>query len=50
MPFADIYFTRPDASLVLVRMQTRGSEAQMPPIGTRHVDEAGVAIVRRLIE
>jgi hypothetical protein len=50
MPFADIYFTRPDASLVLVRMQTRGSEAQMPPIGTRRVDEAGVAIVRKLIE
>ena len=50
MPFVDIYLSRPDASLVLVRMQTRGSEAQMPPIATRHVDEEGVKIVRKLIE
>jgi hypothetical protein len=50
MPFVDIYLSRPDASLVLVRMQTRGSEAQMPPIATRHVDEEGVKIVRALIE
>lgn len=50
MPFVDIYLSRPDASLMLVRMQTRGSEAQMPPIATKHVDEEGVKIVRKLIE
>jgi hypothetical protein len=50
MPFVDIYLSRPDASLLLVRMQTRGSEAQMPPIATKHVDEEGVKIVKKLIE
>lgn len=50
MPFVAIYLSRPDASLTLVRMQTRGSEAQMPPIATRHVDEEGIKIVRKLIE
>jgi hypothetical protein len=50
MPFVDIYLSRPDASLLLVRMQTRGSEAQMPPIATKHVDEEGVKVVKKLLE
>jgi hypothetical protein len=49
-PFYDIEPLRSDASLILVRMLVRGSEAQMPPIATRHVDEAGVTLVRALIE
>jgi YD repeat-containing protein len=49
-PFVDILLGRPDASLALVRMQTRGSEAQMPPIATSRVDDEGVAIVRKLLE
>ena len=48
--FVDLMPGRADASLILVRMQTRGSEAQMPPIGSLHVDETGVAQVRALIE
>jgi hypothetical protein len=50
MGFVDLAPGRPDASLVLVRMQTRGSEAQMPPVGSLHVDEQGVAQVRALVE
>ena len=50
MPFSDIYLSRPDASLLLVRMQVRGSEAQMPPIATRHVDDEGVKLIQKLIE
>jgi hypothetical protein len=50
MPFTDIYLSRPDASLALVRMQTRGSEAQMPPIATKHVDEEGVKVVKAFFE
>lgn len=48
--FLDFYPFRADASLVLVRMQTRGSEAQMPPIATKHVDEDGVAKVSVLVQ
>ncbi|MET0384918.1 MAG: hypothetical protein ABW321_03115 [Polyangiales bacterium] len=48
-PFFDLVPLRPDASLVLVRMQVRGTEAQMPPLGTLHIDEDGVALVQALI-
>jgi hypothetical protein len=48
--FVDLLPGRADASLILVRMQTRGSEAQMPPIASLHVDESGLAQVRALIQ
>lgn len=48
--FRDFYPFRPDASLALVRMQVRGTEAQMPPIATKHVDEMGVAQVQALVQ
>ena len=35
----------PGASAVHARMQTRGSDAQMPPIGTEDVDASGLALV-----
>lgn len=39
------------ASSVLVqRMRQRGVAAQMPPLGTRHVDREGVALVERWIQ
>jgi hypothetical protein len=50
MAFCDVVPQRPDASLVLVRMKIRGSEAQMPPIASKHVDSAGVEIVTRWLE
>ena len=34
---------------LLHRMQQRGSAAQMPPLGTRTVDQAGSAAVRAFI-
>ncbi|MEY4582010.1 MAG: hypothetical protein RL701_6713, partial [Pseudomonadota bacterium] len=49
-PFYDLVPWRADASLVYVRMTTRGSEAQMPPIATKHVDEMGAELVRAFIE
>jgi hypothetical protein len=47
--FRDFFPFRADASLVVVRMQHRGSEAQMPPIATEKVDEDGVALIRALV-
>jgi len=40
----------PDASALWVRMQARGSLAQMPPIGSEIADSAGLATVRAWIE
>ena len=40
----------PDASAVFFRMTQRGSNRQMPPIATEHVDETGVALLRTWIE
>jgi hypothetical protein len=40
----------PEKSGLLLRMQQRGSDTQMPPLGTEHVDHAGVALIRRWIE
>ena len=39
-----------DESLVLLRMSSRGSDLQMPPVGTEDVDVDGVASVRAWIE
>jgi hypothetical protein len=39
----------PDASAVVYRMSARGSAAQMPPIATEQVDDAGLAAVRAWI-
>ena len=35
----------PDASAIIVRMRARGDKDQMPPLGTEHVDDAGLALV-----
>lgn len=40
---------RPDASALVARMATRGSEDQMPPLATEVIDPAGVERVRRWI-
>lgn len=40
----------PEHSAVIRRMESRGNSAQMPPIGTHVVDEAGAAQVRAWIE
>jgi len=40
----------PQASAVWVRMQARGSVAQMPPVGSEIADSAGLAAVRAWIE
>lgn len=40
----------PQDSVVMQRMQTRGSLAQMPPLGTELVDDQGVDTVRAWIE
>jgi mono/diheme cytochrome c family protein len=39
----------PDASGLLARMKARGSDQQMPPLATEHVDPAGIAAVRAWI-
>ena len=36
----------PDASVIPYRMGQRGGYPQMPPIGTKAVDKAGLAAVR----
>jgi hypothetical protein len=40
----------PEASALLERMADRGSERQMPPLGTRRIDVTGLASVRAFIE
>jgi hypothetical protein len=49
-PYYDILPNRTDASLIYLRMNTRGTEAQMPPIGSNKVDPTGLELVRKLIE
>jgi hypothetical protein len=49
-PYYDILPNRTDASLIYLRMNTRGTEAQMPPIGSNKVDLTGLELVRKLIE
>lgn len=49
-PYYDIRPGDPAHSLLLARMNVRGNEVQMPRIGTRRVDDAGVETVRRFIE
>jgi mono/diheme cytochrome c family protein len=39
----------PDASVLIARMATRNPIAQMPPLGTRLVDEDAVRLIRRWI-
>jgi hypothetical protein len=39
----------PDRSAVLVRMASRSPLRQMPPLGTKVVDEQGVALIRAWI-
>lgn len=39
----------PDASVLALRMASRGSPAAMPRIATEHVDEAGLELVREWI-
>jgi hypothetical protein len=39
----------PDASVVIARMATRNPLVQMPPLGTRIVDEEAVRLIRRWI-
>jgi hypothetical protein len=40
----------PAASGLVLRMQSRGNEAAMPPLASEHVDEAGVALVSTWIQ
>jgi hypothetical protein len=40
----------PDRSLLLARMEFRGSETAMPPLGTHVADPEGVAVVQAWIE
>lgn len=40
---------RPEHSTVLVRMKSRDPVAQMPPLGTRVVDQAGIDLVERFV-
>ncbi|HEY3500653.1 MAG TPA: hypothetical protein VGK73_38435 [Polyangiaceae bacterium] len=49
-PFVDLLPLDPERSLLLVRMQVRGVEAQMPRLATNRVDEQGVAQVKAWIE
>jgi hypothetical protein len=52
-PDLDYYDFRPldpERSLVLARMNYRGSDSAMPPLGTHQVDPEGVAAVRAWIE
>lgn len=39
----------PENSTVLVRMKSRDAVAQMPPLGTRVVDRAGIELVERFV-
>jgi hypothetical protein len=39
----------PDRSVLAFRMESRNPVAQMPPVGTRLVDEQGVALIRKWI-
>lgn len=39
----------PDRSVLAFRMETRNPVAQMPPVGSRLVDEAAVALIRKWI-
>lgn len=41
---------QPDESVLFLRVSTRITAAQMPPIGTEIVDEDGVAVLRDFIE
>lgn len=49
-PQAVIQPGRPDASVVLQRMQSRDPRTQMPPLGTAVADAEGLALIRRWIE
>lgn len=40
----------PARSLMIARQSIRGTEAQMPRIGTNRVDDAGIQVVKRWIE
>ena len=40
----------PDTSAVFFRMTQRTKNVQMPPLGTEHVDDAGVALIRSWIQ
>jgi hypothetical protein len=40
---------RPDASVVVLRMASRNPAIQMPPLGTRLVDEEALGLIRRWI-
>jgi hypothetical protein len=48
-PFVDLAPLDTERSLVLVRMQVRGTEAQMPRTATNKIDEDGVAKVKAWI-
>lgn len=50
LPYYDFRPLDPERSLVLARMQFRGSETAMPPLGTHVADPAGVAMVQAWIE
>ncbi len=50
LPYYDFRPLDPERSLVLARMQFRGSETAMPPIGTHVADPYGVETVRAWIE
>src|SRR5688572_16196883 len=50
MPYYDFRPLDPDRSLALARMQFRGSETAMPPLGSHVADDEGVALVRAWIE
>jgi hypothetical protein len=39
----------PDASMLVTRMASRNPAIQMPPLGTRLVDEEALALIRRWI-
>lgn len=41
---------RPAASVLSLRMHSRHPQVQMPPVGTRSVDEQGLALVERWIQ
>jgi hypothetical protein len=40
---------QPDTSVVVRRMASRNPLVQMPPLGTRIVDDEGLALIRRWI-
>jgi len=49
-PYYDFRPLDPERSLALARMEFRGSETAMPPLGTHVADPDGVALVRAWIE